>query len=346
MTSSPSTMLAAVYQGQRTVTVEQLPVPAAAAGQVVIEVSHCGICGSDLHFMMEDWSRPGAVHGHEYSGEIVATGDGVDDWAVGDRVVGGPGHGCGACDPCLAGRTHLCLSREKAGITHHQGAFAAYKSIDAGSLFRIPDRLDLRSAALTEPVAVALRGVRRAGVVAGQRVLVTGAGPIGMLSVAVLRALGVTDITVSEPGERRRHLALAVGASSVVLPDELETPPLPMDLVDAPFHVALECSGRPDAMEAALGQLGRSGTLVLSGTGIIRPKFDTNRIILNELVVTGTCEYTRQDFDDALTLLADGSLPLDLLIESEDVPLGRMQQAMEQLVSGELAGKVMVVPRA
>jgi threonine dehydrogenase-like Zn-dependent dehydrogenase len=167
-----------------------------------------------------------------------------------------------------------------------------------------------------------------------------------MLSVAVLRASGVDDVVVSEPGERRRRLALAIGASSAVVPDELVTPRLPMDLVASPFHAALECSGRPDAMEAALGQLGRGGTLVLSGTGMRRPKFDHNRIILNELVITGSVEYTRDDFADAIALLADGSLPVDQLIEPDDVPLRGMQLAMEQLVAGELAGKVMVVPRA
>jgi (R,R)-butanediol dehydrogenase/meso-butanediol dehydrogenase/diacetyl reductase len=339
-------MPAAVYQGQRTVTVEQLPVPDAPPGHVLVEVSHCGICGSDLHFMMEDWSAPGAVHGHEYSGEIVATGDGVTGWKLGDRVVAGPGHGCGACRPCRDGRANLCVDKDRAGIDAHQGAFAAYKVIDAGSLFRIPPELDLRTAALSEPVAVALRGVRRSGLAPGQRALVTGAGPIGLLSVAVLRAFGVDDVTVTEPGAPRRRLALAVGATAAVLPDELVTPRLPMDLVDHPYDAAIECSGRPDAMEAALGQLGRAGTLVLSGTGIRRPKFDPNRIILNELIVTGSVEYTREDFADAITLLAEGRLPVDLLIEREDVPLGQMQFAMEQLVAGELAGKVMVIPRA
>src|SRR5260370_42406796 len=119
-----------------------------------------------------------------------------------------------------------------------------------------------------------------------------------------------------------------------------------MDRVDRPFDAAIECSGRPDAMEAALGQLGRAGTLVVSGTGMRRPKFDHNRIILNELVITGSVEYTREDFADAITLLAEGRLPVDQLIERDDVPLGQMQFAMEQLVAGELAGKVMVIPHA
>ena len=339
-------MPAAVYQGQRTVTVEQLPVPDVPSGHVLVEVSHCGICGSDLHFVMEDWSQPGAVHGHEYSGEIVALGSDVTDWTLGERVVAGPGHGCGTCPPCLEGRSNLCMAKERAGIDAHQGAFAAYKLIDTGSLFRIPPGLELRTAALSEPLAVALRGVRRTGLVAGQRVLITGAGPIGLLSVAVLRALGVDDVTVSEPGERRRSLALAVGATEAVLPDELVTPGLPMDLVDRPYDAAIECSGRPDAMEAALGQLGRGGTLVLSGTGMRRPKFDHNRIILNELIITGSVEYTREDFADAITLLAEGRLPVDQLIEPGDVPLGQLQFAMEQLVAGEVAGKVMVIPHA
>ena len=339
-------MPAAVYQGQRTVTVEQLPIPEPPDGHVRIEVSHCGICGSDLHFMMEDWSRPGAVHGHEYSGEIVALGADVSDWMVGDRVVAGPGHGCGTCPLCLDGRANLCVDKERAGIDAHQGAFAAYKVVETGSLFRIPPGLGLRTAALSEPVAVALRGVRRSGLVPGRRALVTGAGPIGLLSVAVLRAFGVDDVTVTEPGERRRRLALAVGATSAVSPDTLVTPGLPMDLVDHPFDAAIECSGRPEAMEAALGQLGRAGTLVLSGTGMRRPRFDHNRIILNELVITGSVEYTREDFADAITLLAEGRLPVDQLIEPDDVPLGQMQFAMEQLVAGELAGKVMVIPHA
>lgn len=344
--ASGPTMRAAVYQGNRTVVVETRPIPTPGPQEVLIEVSHCGICGSDLHFVMEDWGRPGAVHGHEYSGVIVDVGAEVNGWRVGDRVIGGPGRGCGGCDPCRLGSTHLCLDRDKAGVTPSQGAFAAYKALPAAQLFRVPDGLDLRSAALTEPTAVALRGVRRSAVRPGQRVLVTGAGPIGLLSVAILRALGIDDVTVSEPGSRRRERATAVGATQAIAPDELAQPGLPMDLIDEPYHAALECSGRADAMVAALAALGRSGTLVLSGTGMVRPKFDANRIILNELIVTGSVEYTRIDFEDAIALLDGGGLPVSDLIEPEDVHLAEVQRAMERLVAGELAGKVMVVPHA
>jgi threonine dehydrogenase-like Zn-dependent dehydrogenase len=119
-----------------------------------------------------------------------------------------------------------------------------------------------------------------------------------------------------------------------------------MDVVAAPFDVAIECSGRADAMELAFAQLTRRGTLVLSGTGMTPPRFDPNRIILNEVVITGSYEYVASDYERSLELLASGALPTDLLIERDDVPLSGVQHAMERLVSGELAGKVLVAPSA
>jgi len=340
------TMLAAVYEGDQAVSVRELPVPEPGEGEVLIGVSHCGICGSDLHFVVEGWSRPGSVHGHEYSGVIVALGPGTDGWRVGERVAGGPGRGCGACRPCRGGAVHLCANRGGFGDTPFQGAFATYKRLSVDQLHRVPADLELRFAALAEPVAVALRGVRRSGARPGDRVLVTGAGPIGLLTVAVLRAEGVDDVTVSEPAPLRRERAAAVGATSVVTPDAFTTPASPTAVVEHPFQAAIECSGRADAMVAALGQLDRQGVLVLSGTGIVRPELDHLRVILNELVVTGSLEYTRADFHDALDLLASGRLPLERLVEPDDVPLSAVADAMLRLASGELAGKVLVVPRA
>lgn len=345
---TPATMPAAVYKGQRTVVVEQVPVPELEAHQVLIEVSHCGICGSDLHMIMEDWGTPGSISGHEYSGVIVEAGSLAenDGWVPGGRVVGGPKRGCGSCPWCAEGRTNLCLSKAKAGIDPFTGAFARFKVLDSDALYRVPDGLDLRTAALSEPVAVALRGVRRAGPTSGRPMLVTGGGPIGQMTVAVLVAEGATDITVSEPVELRRELALRVGATRTIDPAELAHPALPMDVAEPAYAAAFECSGRFDAMEAALDNLDRGGVLVLSGTGLRRPKFDAMRIILNELIVTGTVEYTPDDFAAAIEMLAAGRLPGADLIEPEDQPLANVQRAMERLSQGDLAGKVMVKPDA
>jgi threonine dehydrogenase-like Zn-dependent dehydrogenase len=239
------------------------------------------------------------------------------------------------------------VSKGQLGLSPFQGAFAAYKSCAADALYRVPDDLALRTAALTEPTAVALRGIRRGHVQPADRVLVTGAGPIGLLTVAALRVMGVDDVTVSEPAALRRRRSIDVGARRAVVPSELPVvPAYPAALAAETFDVVIECSGRAEATETAVGLLGRVGRLVLSGTGLKRPRLDANRVILNELSITGTVEYVPSDYQDALTWLGEGRLPVESLIEEEDVPLSEMEQAMERLMAGEVAGKVMVVPHA
>jgi threonine dehydrogenase-like Zn-dependent dehydrogenase len=337
-------MKAAVYRGQHDMGVEERPVPEVGPNDVLLEVSHCGVCGSDLHFVVEGWGQPGSIEGHEWSGRVVAVGDDVTQWRVGDLAVGGPTPRCGKCEPCLKGRPSLCLQRSSPGAgVHNDGAFAEFVRATEAGLRRVPEGMSLRVAALAEPLAVALHGLTRGGVSAGQRVLVTGAGPIGTLSVAAARARGVTDVVVSEPHPKRRALAERLGAT-VVNPEDLVIPAMPGEVVDPPFDVALECSGNPMAMEAALGQLKRGGTLVLVGAGMRRPKFDNNRILLNELVITGAFVYDADGFEQALELLANSDFPSDVLIEPDDVPLDGILDAIHGLHDGELAAKVMIVP--
>jgi 2-desacetyl-2-hydroxyethyl bacteriochlorophyllide A dehydrogenase len=343
----PDVMPAAVFMGIRDVRVEERPVPEPGPTDVLVEISHCGICGSDLHFLFEWGGRPGVIEGHEYSGTIVAVGSEVTEWQAGERVVGGPSPRCGACEYCLAQRPSLCVGRGGVGTDagDWQGAFARYKTIPADQLLRVPDALGSKHAALAEPMAVALHGITRGGGArTGTRWLVTGGGPIGFLSVAALRALGVEDIVVSEPHDKRRALCERLGARTVV-PDELQAPAMPYDLVDEPFDVALECSGNNRAMESALAQLKRAGTLVLVGAGMRAPRLDNNRILLNELTITGAYVYDHDGFPRALELLASGNVPLDALVEADDVPLDGLLDAAVGLHDGALAAKVMVVPR-
>jgi (R,R)-butanediol dehydrogenase/meso-butanediol dehydrogenase/diacetyl reductase len=340
-------MPAAVFMGLRDVRVEARPLPRIGNDEVLVEVSHCGICGSDLHFLLEWGGKPGAIEGHEYSGTIVAVGAAVEDWAPGERVISGPSTRCGQCEYCRANRPSLCARRGRVGTDEGdwQGAFARYTTIPAAQLMRVPDHLSSKHAALTEPMAVALHGITRGGGARpGTRWLVTGGGPIGFLSVAALKALGVDDVVVSEPHERRRELCEKLGARTVH-PDELARPRMPHDMVDEPFDVALECSGNNHAMESALAQLKRAGTLVLVGAGMHAPRFDNNRILLNELVITGAFVYDHDGFPRALDLLASGKVPLDVLVEADDVPLDGLLDAALGLHEGTLAAKVMVVPR-
>jgi threonine dehydrogenase-like Zn-dependent dehydrogenase len=315
---------------------------------VLVEVSHCGVCGSDLHMVIEGWGRKGSIGGHEWSGVIVAIGADVTGWAAGDEIVGGPTPRCGTCEPCRAGRPSLCEERDTPGTGgEFQGAFARYVKVDERELLRVPDGVSLREAALAEPLAVALHGVTLSGIQAGQRALVTGAGPIGALVIAALKAMGVDDIKVSEPSELRRELAKSLGASEVVTPDQLEDPgPFdPGKVVAEPVDVAFECSGNGAAMESCLAQLRRMGRLVLVGAGMADPHFNPNRILLNELVITGAFVYDQGGFVRALELLASGKLPNDLLVEQEDNPLNRLLDTALGLHEGTVAAKAMIVPR-
>jgi 2-desacetyl-2-hydroxyethyl bacteriochlorophyllide A dehydrogenase len=336
-------MPAAVYVGDGRIEVQQFEVPSPAAGEAVIEVSHCGICGTDLHLVNEQYARPGSVLGHEWAGTVVATGAGVDGAVIGARVVVGPTPGCGDCYACRRNRPSVCRRREHGDLLGGRGAFCRYVARSADRLVRLPDSLSTRAAALTEPTAIALHTVRLSGVAPGDRVLVTGAGPVGLLTTAVLRAHGVDDVTVSEPTPRRRAQARAVGAARVVEPGELPRGPLGRP-VATPFDVAFECSGAARAAEAALDQLDEAGTLLFVGTGHEPPRINHNRAIIFEMTILGAYNYGADGFGDAVALLDSGRLPLDDLIEPADVTLDALGPTFDALARGELAGKVMVRP--
>jgi 2-desacetyl-2-hydroxyethyl bacteriochlorophyllide A dehydrogenase len=342
----PERMTAAVLKGPGRIEVEEVAVPALGDGDVLVAIDLCGVCGSDLHMVLEGWGAPGSWQGHEWVGTVAAVGPSVTRWQPGDAVVGGPSARCGTCTMCREGRPALCAERDTPGIGLEQGGFATYKRAPDAELLPLPPGLAPRAAALAEPLAVALHAIRQSGVEPGQRALVLGAGPIGALAIAALRAMDVDDVTAAEPGTARQELALAVGAGAVVHPLDLVVPSIaePGLVVDAAVDVVLECSGKAAAMEAGLAQLVRGGTLVLVGAGIEPPRFDPNRILLNELVVTGAFTYDHDGFDRALALLASGALPTEVLLEPDPVPLDGVLDAMRGLADGRLAGKVLVRP--
>lgn len=334
----------AVYLSPGRIDVEYLEAEDPGPTDAVVTVDHCGICGTDLHLFVDGWGRPGSVGGHEYSGVVAAVGTEVRDLSSGDRVVHRPARSCGTCRFCVAGRSSLCEARDAPLADSRRGAFAASVTVPASQLVPVPAGLSLRTAALAEPLAVALHGIARSGAEDGDRAFVSGCGPIGALITAVLVVRG-HEVRVSEPAPARRDLAHRLGAT-VVTPADLDVPSTaePGRLVSDAAQVAFECSGRPDAVAAALAQLDRAGTLVVLGTGMERPAFDTNRILLNELVVTGAYNDDPDGIVTALQLLASGTLPVDELIEPVDVALDGIEAAVAALASGRIAGKVLVAP--
>jgi len=335
-------MPAAVYVGDGRVAVEEVPCPEPGPAEVLVEIAECGICGSDLHMVLERYAKPGAILGHEWSGTVVSAPSG-SGWSPGDRVVGNQTPGCGVCRPCRRGRPSVCLKRASVAYVGYRGAFCRYKTVAATGLIRIPDALPTRVAALAEPTAIALHAVRVGGVGPDDRVLVTGAGPVGLLIIAVLRAQGISDITASEPSPLRRQRALDVGATRVVTPDTLVEPPMGAPVAE-PYAVIFECSGQSSAVEAALGQLDYAGTLVIVGTGFDPPRFNQNRLIIFELEIVGAYNYNEDGFQPAVNLLNSGTLPLEALIEPVDIPLSEVMDSMERLSRGEIPSKVMVRP--
>ena len=340
------TMHAAVLVGPGALDVREVPTPVVGPDDVLVAVDLCGVCGTDLHLVLEGWARPGTWQGHEWVGTVAAVGADVTRWRPGDGVVGGPPPTCGECRGCRAGRPTLCEQQAAAGTGAAPGAFAGFKLAGQDELLALPDGLDPRAAALTEPLAISLHAVHRAAIGPDTRVMVLGAGPIGALAIAVLAERGVREIVCVEPSPMRRTLASAVGATELRVPDDLEVPSIaePQRIVDGACDVVLECSGAVAAMEAGLAQLRPGGTLVLVGSGIQPPRLDPNRILLNELVVTGAFNYDADGFADALDLLSSGRLPVDALLEPGDVPLAGLLDALRGLAAGRIAGKVLVRP--
>ena len=339
-------MPVAVYRSPGVVEVEERPVPTPGPDQVLVEVDHCGICGSDIHLLFDGWGPPGLVAGHEFSGRIAAVGNGVKGWAPGDPIVAGTSPRCGHCRRCLEGKPSQCENREGSIMEGSDGAFARYTLVGAASLLERPEGMDSRAAALAEPLAVALHGITRSGVSAGDSVMIFGAGPIGALSLAVLAGRGIGPITVIEPSARRRQLAADLGADEVLAPGDLDEPPKhePERIAERAVHVVLECSGRSAAMEAGFAQLRRGGTMALVGAGRDAPTFQQSRFILNELNICGSFIYDLGGFEDSLKLLSETDFPTELLLEPDDVSLEGISGALAGLAAGDLAGKVLVSP--
>src|SRR5437773_9286034 len=232
-------MRALRFHSARDLRIDDVPEPpAAAAGEVVVRVATCGICGTDLHEYMagpivtpvEPHPLTGAqnpqILGHEFAGDVVATGPGVTSVVEGDRVAIMPLAYCGRCAYCRRGLQHPCATMACVGLSHAWGGMAELATVAEYQVVRLPDGVTYQQGALIEPTAVAAYGVERGGVTAGDRVLVTGAGPIGALAALCARAAGASTVYVSEPNPARRARADALGVAVVLDPTAVDVPEL------------------------------------------------------------------------------------------------------------------------
>ncbi|RZS91658.1 2-desacetyl-2-hydroxyethyl bacteriochlorophyllide A dehydrogenase [Motilibacter rhizosphaerae] len=338
----PPTVLSAQYQGAQVIAAVPVERRAPGPGQVEIAPAYTGICGTDLHVLHGDMDRrvtPPAVIGHETAGYVVEVGEGVEGWSPGDAVTVVPLAADGTCPACRAGNGHVCEHLDFLGIDS-TGALAERWVVPAEALLRLPDGLDIRTAALLEPTAVAVHDVRRARVAAGEAVLVVGGGPVGLLIALVARQAGAA-VTVVEPDAARRAAAEAVGLA-VLDPTSEDVTAAVLDRTDgAGAAVAFEVSGTQPGLDTAVAALAVRGRVCQVGIHAAPRTIDVHRFFWRELELLGARLYTRADWQEAVDLVAGGTLPVEGLI-SRVVPLAEVADAFAALAGGGGVVKVLV----
>lgn len=334
-------MLTAAYTGDSTITIARADTAPPRPGEVQLRVAYVGLCGTDLHILhgnMDARVETPLVFGHEMSGTIAAIGDGVDGWSVGDAVTVMPLAWDGTCPACLAGNTHICQNLDFIGIDS-PGALQAFWNVPASTLVALPPEIALDAAALVEPVAVAVHDVRRSELVAGEKAVVIGGGPIGVLIATVARAFGA-EVAVIELDHRRREQIASLGFDTLD-PREVDQVAWVEEWTGgAGADVVFEVSGAAAAVLGATALAKVRGTIVVVAIHPTPREIDLQRVFWRELRILGARVYQRTDFERAVELIADGTIPSDVLITAI-VPLAQTRAAFAELEGGR-AMKVLV----
>ncbi|MEV0948703.1 NAD(P)-dependent alcohol dehydrogenase [Rhodococcus sp. NPDC049939] len=317
-------MRASVLLEPGRIEMQERAVPTPGPGDVLVKVASVGICGSDTHFYREGRigdlvvDRP-VVLGHESSGTIVAVGPGVAADRIGQRVSIEPQRPDPSSEESRRGLYHLCPHMQFFAAPPIDGALAEYVTIGSGFAHAIPDDMSDDAAALCEPLSVAIAANRKARVSAGSRVLVAGAGPIGIATLQSALAFGATEVIVSDLEPRRREMATKFGASSVLDPREHDVAGLHVDaFVDA--------SGAPSAVAAGIEAVRPAGTVVLVGMGATEMTLPVQTIQNRELVLTGVFRYANT-WQTAISLERSGRVDLDSMV-TKRFPLAETEQAL------------------
>ena len=321
---------ALVWEGGTVVAVRPVTVPESRPGWVAVDVAYAGICGSDLHIADGEHSRaqPGIVLGHEFVGHLAEP---YGDLPVGHRVFINPTVYCGGCEACLAGHTNVCRRLTLLGIDY-PGGIAARAVVPGRNIYELPPDIDLVAAALIEPVAVAVRAVRRSGLRLGDHAHVIGAGPVGCLVGLLASAAGAT-VTISEPSAARRKYASDLGLMIMENPDD----------PDRGADVVFDASGHTSVAGELLRWLRSAGTAVI--VGAYQPGLhgiDLLSVMFDEITIIGTRIYQHSDIEAAIGMVASGKLDTRRLI-SKILPLAEAVTAIDSLRRGEEM-KVLIEP--
>lgn len=333
----PTSMRASVLRRENVMGMESLDLPRLDADQVLVRVAAVGVCGSDVHYY--EHGRIGdyvvdhpLILGHELSGRIAAVGSAVDPDRIGKRVAVEPQRPCRKCLQCRSGRYNLCPDIEFYATPPVDGAFAEYVAIQEDFAYDIPDTVSDEAAALIEPLSVGLWACERAGIRPGSRVLIAGAGPIGIIAAQAARAFGAAEVHISDIAEDRLEFALRHGATHAIDARRDSTEGLDADAF-------IDASGSPQAVRSGIRAVAPAGRVILVGLGADDVELPVSFIQNREIWLSGVFRYTNT-WPLAIQLVADGTVDLDVLVtgrfslaESEDaLKAGRQPGQMKAVV--------------
>lgn len=324
---SAELMKAVVFKGDGKGEVQQIPVPVAKKGWLIIAPVSSGICGTDMHISTGEFPLGvlPVVPGHEFGGHVVSLGEGVTEFKVGDWVGADPNMSCGSCDMCLIGATNLCESIDAVGISLN-GSMAEFVAVPATSVFHLSDQIDEIQAPLIEPLSCVLHALERAPDWSGKKMIIFGAGAIGLTATVLAVSEGVQEVVVVEPQSGRHALAIELGASRAVSNIS--------ELGDEKFNLALDASGHPAAITAAISVLGKRGRLIQMGVAAPHAKIELSPydVYGKELSIIGSASLAQQ-YENAVNRMSDLGPKLSKLVTGR-FKLEEINEAIAAMKSG------------
>lgn len=340
-------MKAARFHGAKDIRVEEVPEPGGDLGptQVLIAPRQVGICGTDLHeYLAGPIVTPAEPHpltgarlpqilGHEVSADVVAVGAEVANVAPGDRISVMPLVFCGKCHFCRRGLNHLCVEMGCFGLSWDWGGLAGLGVVESYQAWRLPEEVTYEQGALVEPAAVAAWGIAQGGVQPGDRVLVTGAGPIGALAVLAARAAGAGEVHLSEPNASRAERARELGPTAILDPGATDVVAAVRERTDGlGADVAVECSGNEAALRTCLGAVRAHGTVVQVGLHVKDAALDLMEVSERELTLKGTWCYSVHEWPRIIAMIASGAFPVERAVSARTVLDRTVEEGFERLI--------------
>ncbi len=309
-------MKALVYHGPKELAWEEVPDIEIGPADVRIRVKAVGICGSDVHGYLGLTGRrnPPMIMGHEFSGVVEETGKSVSSVAAGDRVTVQPVQFCGTCSFCAQGLTNLCREKQLFGVLSCNGAMADCIRVPEHLIYPLPEQVSYEAGALVEAAAVAYRGVKTAGSLEGKRVLVIGAGTIGLLTASIARMRGAEQVFVSDLSDSRLKTAQAMGADVVMNPRNDNLKEIVADAAGGGVDIALEAVGITPSAQQSIELVKTGGTAVWIGNSSYMIEIPMQEVVTREIRILGSYLYTHQEFGEVLEMIGSGAMNLQPMI--------------------------------